>query len=193
MTYWDPLPTALACAEDRPLPGLEEFVPSYNPSWGQREDAREERDWRGVPGPFYASGTDTCWTGRTVAPGHVLYEDDFGTEFLYRQPCTVEETLRVVAASWLDPMAGYACDGDSRWTPDLVREWWRDRGRVREWAVRLDRAWSASQEEQEREAAGGARAYVAHIDGDLGDRLRHYVFWLAEGHPAGAGETLPRL
>ncbi|MFD5511890.1 hypothetical protein ACFWIB_29550 [Streptomyces sp. NPDC127051] len=56
-----------------------------------------------------------------------------------------------------------------------------------------DREWSVSERAEEREAAGGARAYVAHIDGDLGDYLRGYLFWLREARPARPGESLPGL
>lgn len=193
MTYWDPIPTVRACVEGEPLPGLAQWVPVYNASWGVWPDAWLELNWRNVPGPFYGAATDTCWVGREVAPDHILYDDEYGQEFVYRQPRTPEETHRVMAAAWQDPMGGFECDGDAHWTPELVRDWWRDRGRVREWAVALDRTWSVSEDEYRREAAGGARAYVAHIDGDLGHHLRGYVFRLAEGRPARQGEALPGL
>lgn len=155
MTYWDPLPTVRACAEGEPLPGLANWVPAYQPPWGGRPEAWRERNWRNAPGPFYGAATDTCWVGREVAPAHVLYDDESGGEFVHRQPCTPEETYRVMAAARQDPMAGYECDGDAHWTPELVRDRWRDRGRDREWAVGLDRSRSASEREDEREAAGG--------------------------------------
>ncbi|MFE2550029.1 ferredoxin [Streptomyces sp. NPDC059355] len=193
MAYWDPIPTVNACVEGEPLPGLAEWVRAYDVSWDTSHDVWGERNWRNVPGPFYGAATDTCRVGRGVAPGHVLYDDEYGQEFVYRQPRTPEETYRVMAAAWQDLMAGFQRDGDEHWTPELVREWWRDRGRVREWAVGLDREWSVSERAEEREAAGGARAYVAHIDGDLGDRLRGYLFWLQEARPARPGEGLPGL
>ncbi|GHE67627.1 hypothetical protein GCM10017778_60830 [Streptomyces vinaceus] len=129
MTYWDPMPTLRACAEGEPLPGLAQWVPAYNATWGARPHAWSERNWRNVPGPFYGAATDTCWAGRGVAPDHVLYDDEYGQEFVYRRPRTPEETHRVMAAAWQDPMAGFECDGDAHWTPELVRDWWRDRGR----------------------------------------------------------------
>ncbi|MFE2880206.1 ferredoxin [Streptomyces roseus] len=193
MTYWDPIPTLRACAEGEPLPGLAQWVPVYSASWGAWPDAWQERNWRNVPGPFYGAVTDTCWVGRGVAPDHILYDDEHGQEFVYRQPRTPEETHRIMAAAWQDPMAGFECDGDAHWTPELVRDWWRDRGRVRAWADTLDRTWSVSQDEDRREAAGGARAYVAHIDHGLGDYLRGYLFWLQEARPARPGEGLPGL
>ncbi|MFF3674825.1 ferredoxin [Streptomyces sp. NPDC002120] len=193
MTYWDPIPTVRACVEGEPLPGLAEWVPAYDDSWSRWPDTWQERNWRNVPGPFYGATTDTCWVGRGVAPDHILYDDEFGQEFVYRQPRTPEETHRVMAAAWQDPMQGFQCDGDERWTPELVRDWWRERGRVREFAVALDRSWSVSSQEDKREAAAGARAYAAYIDEGLADHLRGYVFWLAEGRPARGSETLPTL
>ncbi|MFE1315968.1 hypothetical protein [Streptomyces sp. NPDC058755] len=54
-------------------------------------------------------------------------------EYAYRQPTTTAEVLNLVAAAQEDLYRGYACDGDSRWTPDGFRAWWRDRGRVTEY------------------------------------------------------------
>ncbi|MER7734332.1 ferredoxin [Streptomyces erythrochromogenes] len=193
MSYWDPIPTVRACAEGEPLPGMAEWVPKYDHhSWSAWPSTWEERNWLNVPGPFYGAVTDSCLTGRQVAPGHVLHGED-GMEFVYRQPRTPEETYRVLAAAWLEITAGYQCDGDERWTPELVRDWWRDRGRVREWAVALDRKWSVSKYEEEREAAGGARSYVAYIDDGLAEYLRGYLFWLAERRPPAPDEPLPNL
>ncbi|CAM5414237.1 hypothetical protein SAVIM338S_02210 [Streptomyces avidinii] len=73
MTYWDPMPTVRACATGEPLPGNARWVPAYSPPWGAWPDAWARRDWRNAPGPFYGAGTDTCWTGREVAPARVLY------------------------------------------------------------------------------------------------------------------------
>ncbi|WP_327307121.1 hypothetical protein OG730_29760 [Streptomyces sp. NBC_01298] len=135
MTYWDPIPIVRACVPGEPLPGNAHWVPAYSPPWGAWPDAWARRDWRNVPGPFYGAGTDTCWVGREVAPAHVLHNDDSGDEFVYRQPRDAQETYRVIAAAFQDPMAGYQCDGDERWTPELVRQWWSERGRVREFRL----------------------------------------------------------
>ncbi|WP_329386509.1 hypothetical protein OG625_28030 [Streptomyces sp. NBC_01351] len=156
-------------------------------------DGWEQRDWRNVPGPFYTANTDNCLTGRQCAPDHVMYEDEYCSEFVYRQPRTAAEVHALTCAADCEPFRAYGGDGDAHWTPELVRDWWRDRVRVREWAVTLDRKWSVSEREYEREAASGARDYVAHIDHGLADYLRGYAFWLAEGRPAGPGETLPEL
>ncbi|MFI5665620.1 hypothetical protein [Streptomyces sp. NPDC051704] len=73
---------------------------------------------------------------------------------------------------------------------------WRERGRVRvrEWATGVGWGPGATSDPAGLlDAAEGARAYVAHIDGDLADQLRGYVFRLAEGRPARPGEALPAL
>ncbi|MFF3725533.1 ferredoxin [Streptomyces erythrochromogenes] len=189
--YWDPIPTARAM-EGLPHPLWRGDAVSRDWS-GPAPDGWEARDWRSVPGPFYAVNTDNCLTGRQCAPDHVMYEDRYGTEFVYRQPRTPEEVHALVCAAECEPLLGYGGDGDSHWTPDLVRYWWGERGRVREWAAALDRNWSVSDREDRREAAGGARAYVAHIDDGLAEYLRGYLFWLAERRPPTAGESLPNL
>ncbi|MEU3775223.1 ferredoxin [Streptomyces sp. NPDC032472] len=188
-TYWDPVPTVGAAA-GRPLPQGGAPVQDWSAPVPGRWEKRSRRD---VPGPFYGADSDTCGTGRARAPAHVLYDDDHGQEFVYRQPRTVAETHDLICAAEADPFAGYGADGELHWTPELVRDWWRERGRVREWAVGVARTWSGSASPYEREAALGAREYIAHIDSGLGDCLRGYVFWLAEGRPAGPGEVLPRL
>ncbi|MGW6782811.1 MULTISPECIES: ferredoxin [unclassified Streptomyces] len=197
MSYWDPLPSVRA-AESGPLPapdgGTWRPAPEHRGGWwNPRPERWAERDWRNVPGPFYGAGTDNCWTGRLIAPAHVLYDDEWGAEFVYRQPRDPAQALALLGAAAQDPMGGYACDGDDHWTAELVGDWWRERGRVREWAAALHRRWSVSDGAGEREAAGGAREYVAYIDEGLAQDLRHYLFWLSEGRPAGPGEPLPAL
>ncbi|MEV7520833.1 ferredoxin [Streptomyces sp. NPDC091371] len=194
MTYWDPLPTVRAVV-GKPLPPGRHWTDPVRHDWsGPAPEGWEKRDWRSVPGPFYASETDTCWTGRVCAPANVLYDDDgYGQEFVFRQPRNPHEVYDLICAVQCEVLDGYGGDGDAHWTPELVRDWWRERGRVREWAVALDRTWSVSEREDRRDAAAGARAYVAHIDHDLGPYLRSYLFRLAEGRPAGPAESLPGL
>jgi hypothetical protein len=96
----------------------------------------EERSWLNVPGPFYGAETDTCATGRlAAAPSNVLYTDD-GQEFIWKQPQNPEQVSAVLDAAYQDPFSGYAWDGDDHWTVDLVRQWWAERGRVRDWIER---------------------------------------------------------
>lgn len=189
--YRDPLPD-IASSAGEPLPGR-------GPDDGLPDPASyllgkwAERNWRNVPGPIYGALTDTCWVGRAAAPEHISYENEHGREFLYRQPRSRPEVLRVLAGAWGDPYSGWAVDGDEHWTPELVGDWWRDRARVREWIERDLRVWSVSARDQEREAARGLADYAAYLDGDLGTHLRGYVFWLREHRAPRPGETLPAL
>ncbi|GGM82539.1 hypothetical protein GCM10007977_100030 [Dactylosporangium sucinum] len=102
----------------------------------------EDRNWRNVPGPIYGAMTDGCWFGRLYAPRHVLYGDDVHDEqeFLYRQPRNVHELRDVIVSAQADPYVGWGCDGDTHRTPSLVRDWWRDRDRSRDWITVGERA-----------------------------------------------------
>ncbi|KJY35961.1 hypothetical protein VR45_12755 [Streptomyces sp. NRRL S-495] len=56
------------------------------------------------------------------------------------------------------------------WSSELVRDWWGERGRAREWALRVGRGeWATSEREQFRDAAAGAWAHLAHLDHGLGE------------------------
>ncbi|MFF7214645.1 ferredoxin [Streptomyces sp. NPDC008238] len=195
--YWDPLPTArrlLALAE----PGREVFCGDW-----------ADRNWRNVPGPFYGAATDSMATGRLDAPRHIAYDDDlgggFGAEFVFRQPVNEAETEALVAAARLELYSGYGWDGDDHWTPQLVRAWWRDRGRVREWAVAIAADWGAAAHPgwghnaaetyrgHYQDAARGHRDFVAYLDDGLEAYLRGYVLWLDHRRPRRCGETLPQL
>ncbi|MER6443780.1 ferredoxin [Streptomyces venezuelae] len=192
MTYWDPIPTTRALV-GRPHPLWGGDVMRHDWS-GPAPDGWADRDWRNVPGPFYTANTDTCLTGRQCAPRQVAYEDECCSEFVYRQPVRAVEVHELTCAAECDPLGAYGGDGDAHWTPELVQGWWRERGRVREWALRVGYGeWATSEHESRREAAAGARAYLAHLDRGLGPYLRDYVFWLAEGRPAASGERLPEL
>ncbi|WP_266504189.1 hypothetical protein [Streptomyces erythrochromogenes] len=142
-------------------------------------------------GSFYGAGTDDCWTGRLIAPVHVLYDDEWGAEFVYRQPRDTAQALALLGAVAQDSMAGYACDGDDHWTAEVSAT--GGGSGAGSGPAALDRTWSVSQRAEEREAAGGGREYVAYIDGVLAEDLRHYLLWLSEGRPADPGEPLPNL
>jgi hypothetical protein len=152
-----------------------------------------DRDWRNVPGPFYAAQTDSCWTGRDIAPRHVVYEDEFGSEVVYRQPKNAGEVHLVLTAAWNDPFGAYAADGDEHWTLELVRGWWADRGRLVAWIEGVQRRWSSSGRADERDNAVGLRDFARYLDHGLDADLRDYGFWLDNRRPPRAHETLPRL
>ncbi|GAA1582465.1 hypothetical protein [Actinoplanes couchii] len=183
--YWDPIPHlgAVLAATTRPDPDA-----IFRGQW-------LERNWRNVPGPIYGAMTDNCWTGRLHAPRHVLYGDDleYEQEFLYRQPRDVAELRAVVDAVEQDPWAGWACDGDRHWTPGLVREWWRDRGRLRDWITTKHSRWSISERADEREAATGLTDYLAYLDDGLEGDLRLYCYFLDNRVSPTADDHLPSL
>lgn len=190
--YWDPLPTARRLADASTFTGV----------W-------EKRNWRNVPGPFYAAETDSLQIGRIDAPGHICYDDDLGGgsgfEFVYRQPVTEAETEALVSGCRCDLFRGYGWDGDDHWTVDTVREWWRDRARVREWAVAIAADWGADSHPawgyngaaeyrgHYQDAAAGHRDFIAYLDDGLETYLRGYLFWLDQRREPRPGETLPAV
>jgi hypothetical protein len=107
--YWDPMPTVAASADlqmNHPDGGRLGSPGAYlRGRWAAR-------DWRNVPGPFYGAETDSYWMGRVVAPGHLVYEDGFGGEIVYRQPRNADEVRFVLSAARNDPFDAYAADGD---------------------------------------------------------------------------------
>ncbi|MFJ4092350.1 hypothetical protein ACIPYS_12290 [Kitasatospora sp. NPDC089913] len=184
--YWDPLPTARRLLAERP------HLDQFGGLWA-------DRNWRNVPGPFYGADTDSMQTGRQDAPFHIAYDDEFGPldgrEFVYRQPTDAAQTHDLLNGCFAGH-GGFAMDGDEYWTDASVREWWHERGRVREWAVTTSARWSRVRGEHRahyRDAAQGLRDYLAHLDGGLNKYLRNYLFHLAEGRSPLPGEALPEL
>lgn len=153
----------------------------------------ESRLWTNVPGPFYTRDNDTCWTGRIEAPDNVMYEGRWFTEYVFRQPRNPAEVRALARAAAIEITAGYACDGDERWSPWLVREWWADRGRVEEDLTAALAYFAQHHDEQNRDAAVGVRDARAYLAGPLAGDLRAYLFRLEEGRYPEAGERLPEL
>ncbi|MFE6055996.1 hypothetical protein ACFQ6N_35070 [Kitasatospora sp. NPDC056446] len=83
--------------------------------------------------------------GRHDAPFHLAYDDDHGPlsgcEFVYRQPVTPEQTRDLLEGCFFGH-GGFAMDGDEHWTAELVRDWWRERGRLRAWATETSGRWA---------------------------------------------------
>ncbi|GAA2569707.1 hypothetical protein GCM10010435_49760 [Winogradskya consettensis] len=196
--YWDPLPTARRLVETLDVSAGQIFAGRW-----------DQRNWRNVPGPFYAGETDSLAIGRLGAPEHICYDDDlgggFGFEFIYRQPLNEHETRAVMDGCRAEFYSGYNWDGDDHRTVDAVRGWWRDRGRVREWAVAIAADWGADTHPHwgynaglrysghYHDAAQGHRDFVAYLDDGLEAYLRGYLLWLDERRGPGPGEALPRL
>ncbi|MFD7556244.1 ferredoxin [Streptomyces sp. NPDC059835] len=183
--YWDPLAAVRASAGAR-LP-WKETVTVLPPAETYLMGRWAERNWRNVPGPFYGGETDTCETGPEVAPRHVLCDEN-GQEFVFRQPREPAEVDRVLFAAWNDPFRQYGMDGDRHWTTQSVRAWWRERARLREWAVHFATAPSGSHHFRH-----GLVDLLSYLDGDLEAHLRGYLFWLEEGRAPTDSETLPDL
>lgn len=99
----------------------------------------------------------------------------------------------MLSAAEDDPFDGYACDGDSRWTPDAVRAWWDERGQVEEHVAALVGEWTAGTNSYELEAAEGAREFLSYLSGDLRTDLRAYIFRLEQDRYPDAGDQLPDL
>ncbi|GHC39530.1 hypothetical protein GCM10010507_11690 [Streptomyces cinnamoneus] len=62
----------------------------------------------------------------------------------------MEELRQLTDAAEAECLSGYGCDGDEHWTPAAVREWWRDRGRIREYLADRRGAWEADDEKSGR-------------------------------------------
>lgn len=178
------------------LPAPEDPISHVPPGFFTPQDGKKwaEKHWLNVPGPFYTGETDTCWTGRQSAPRHVLYGGEYYNEFVYRQPKTRAEVECLLSAAEDDPFDGYACDGNSRWTPDAVRAWWDGRAQVEEHVAALVGEWTAAEaNSHELEAAEGARDFLSYLSGDLRTDLRAYIFRLEQGRYPDAGDQLPDL
>jgi hypothetical protein len=187
--YWNPLPAVAASAGlevigypfSRPKPCLlgppEEYLRG---EWSKR-------DWRNVPGPFYCADTDTCGTGY-VAPANVAFEDEFGSEIVYRQPRDEREVHLLLSGAVQEVFQAYACDGDEHWTLALVREWWAERVRLLDWIAAAEAHWGEGD-------PGSAllREYGAFVTGGLETYLREYGFWLEHRRPRVPSEALPGL
>ncbi|WP_371616227.1 hypothetical protein [Streptomyces sp. NBC_00454] len=161
--------------------------------WGDSHPHWEQRIGLNVPGPFYTRENDNCWTGRIEAPDSVLYGGEYFTEYVFRQPRTPAEVRALARAADAEVTGGYACDGDMRWMPGLVREWWAGRGRVEEDLVASLAEFELHSDGQNRDAAAGVRDFRAYLAGGLAADLRAYLFRLEEGRYPEAGERLPEL
>ncbi|QFG24622.1 ferredoxin [Actinomadura sp. WMMB 499] len=169
-----------------PVPLIDDVRDSFLGRW-------DDRTWLNVPGPFYGAETDNCCTGRLHAPELVLYEAEHFTEYVYRQPRTPEELRHLVAAADEEVFAGYGRDGDEHWTPAAVREWWRNRGRIREYLADHQHVWEEDDAKSGQGTAAAARNYAAYIDGELAAHLRVYLFFLEERRSPAPGDRLPLL
>ncbi len=89
----------------------------------------------------------------------------------------------------LRPSPATAVTGDTHWTPAAVREWWRDRGHIREYLANRRADWEADDAKAGQGVAAAALKYAAYLDGELASHLRVYLFWLEEP----VADRLPQL
>ncbi|MET8495886.1 ferredoxin [Streptomyces microflavus] len=146
-----------------------------------------------MPGPFHGADTDNCGTGRIHAPALVLHEGRHFTEYVWRQPRTAAELQQLAAAAEAEVFSAQGCDGDDHWTPETVREWWRDRARITAYPAARRPVREADDERSGQGTAAAADAYAAYLDGELAAHLRACLFWLDERRPPTAADRLPQL
>jgi hypothetical protein len=189
LTYWDPMPHLASGFASLPQDGLWAHSRGNLPrQMGRAELAQRPRS--------VLRRHDRQLPGRAAPRArHVLYgaDHDYELEFLYRQPRNNQELHNVIIAMQEDPCSGWACDGDANWTPALVRQWWHERGRLRDWITTKYRRWYVSDRAAEREAATGLADYLAYLDGDLPNHLRAYIYFLDTGVSPNSDDRLPPL
>jgi hypothetical protein len=74
------------------------------------------------PGVLWSVASDTCMTGRPIAPRNVAYDVD-GREFVYRQPTDEAELAAIMSADSEEVFACYRFDGLERWTRSSAGSW----------------------------------------------------------------------
>lgn len=89
------------------------------------------------------------------------------SEYVYHQPTTPADTALLIEAADNDPFLGYGCDGDSRWTPKSVREWWRNRSEVVQYLSEQRSKWDESDARADQGIAAAVRDFERYIAGGL--------------------------
>ncbi|WBA41742.1 hypothetical protein [Hymenobacter canadensis] len=136
------------------------------------------------PGPFYTGESDTCGTGICQAPDNVAL-DEYGCEFVFRQPLDYPQFLRVLDAAAVEVFDSYSANGNEHWTCTACKGWWSNR---RELIVAL------SQPDVQRANNGQAQAYLDYLAGAAETDLRRYCYFLENGqYPAAKNVSLPPL
>ena len=118
------------------------------------------------------------------------------------------------AGAWSAPFSGHGWDGDSHWTPELVRAWWRGRADQEPPITSLVSGFTGPRPElptefadllvrclpiggyRDRERARMRRIVHEHLDyrqTAMKQDLQRYVFFLEQGHYSMAADTLPSL
>lgn len=136
------------------------------------------------PGPFYTGETDTCGTGDGAAPDNVLY-DAYTCEYIFKQPQTFAEFLRVLDAAAIEVLDSYSSNGNHHWTYEKCKAWWRDRTQLLNELAKSD----------VRKVNGERiRLYIDYLNGNAELDLRQYCYFLENGSfPAKDVSSLPML
>lgn len=104
-------------------------------------------------------------TGRTSAPDNVAY-DDYGREFVFRQPANAAELAAIMSADSEEVFACYRFDGLERWTRLGVDAWLEDLNVVQGWIQFVESSC------EESEIAHPLTRYAEYLDSDA---FRTYV------------------
>lgn len=159
----------------------------------------ERKYWMNLPGPFYSTVDNSLVSPvASDAPSYVTVGGMDGEEFqfIWRQPEYEFEMKRCLTAMSNDDTASYQIDGNQRWTPELVREWWRrEKERLIEWAEQeLEKVLSERDTKfYSVEREGLLHVYLRFMQQDAEGYLRKYVYFLESGKAPQAGDTLPEL
>jgi hypothetical protein len=127
-------------------------------------DSWASRAMANVPGLAYTVGTDTCMCGPTHAPANVTC-DEYGREFVFRQPRDDAELRALSAAADAEVFAGYRFDGLRRWTLPALHAWRDDQNVLEGWLHHR----IASEDEED------AKAAQAHLDYLASEEFTAYI------------------
>jgi hypothetical protein len=115
-----------------------------------------------VPGLVWIAESDTCLTGRLDAPRNIAY-DEFGAEFVFRQPRTKAELAQVMRAASADPFEAYRFDGFAQWTYASASAWFNETHVITGW---LERMLAVTHPREIRDGAVAALDYLGSADLD---------------------------
>lgn len=165
-----------------------EFLPAWEPD-NPHLQFLDHNHWStkhpfNFPGPFYTGESDTCGTGICEAPDNVA-NNDYSQEFIFRQPQSYPQLLRVIDAAAVEVFESYSANGNEYWTYANCKEWWGNR---RELIAAL------SQPHVQQANNGQVQAYLEYLAGAAETDLRRYCYFLENGqYPADENPALPSL
>lgn len=136
------------------------------------------------PGPFYTGESDTCATGHVEAPENVLY-DSYTQEYIFKQPQSFVELVSVIDAAAVEVFDSYSCNGNSYWTYEKCKQWWKNKPQLLE---------LLKEPEIAAVNAGREQLYIDYLNTTAETDLRRYCFFLENGYYPGSENTnLPSL